>query len=142
MSPPGTYFMTSKTLEGRSFLQSDRNARLFLHVLYSYERAGHFRLHEFVVMPDHIHVILTPREDTTLEKCVQLIKGSFAHQTKHRVWQRGFTDHRIRDLNDFNRHRRYIHLNPVKRGLVTRPDEYRYCSAYPGFRLAEPFLRG
>ncbi len=54
---------------------------------------------------------------------------------KHKeVWQRGFTDHRIRDAADFERHREYIHDNPVVRRLAERA-EYRYCSSYPGFKL-------
>src|SRR5438067_5845030 len=51
------------------------------------------------------------------------------------VWQRGFTDHRIRDRADFEKHRGYIHDNPVAHRLVDRAMEYRYCSAYPGFKL-------
>lgn len=53
------------------------------------------------------------------------------------MWQRGFTDHRIRDRADFERHRKYIHDNPGERGLVALATEYRYSSAYPGFRLDE-----
>ncbi len=49
----------------------------------------------------------------------------------------GFTDHRIRDAEDFRSHRDYIHQNPAKRGLVVEPHEYRYCSAFPGFKLDE-----
>ena len=72
---------------------------------------------------------------------LQLIKGGYSREfglhfgLKKEVWQRGFTEHRIRDAQDFELHRGYIHQNPVKRGLVERPEEYRYCSAFPGFRL-------
>ena len=72
---------------------------------------------------------------------MQFIKGGFSNEfgskfgRKREIWQRGFTDHRIRDAADFELHRGYIHRNPVKRGLVEKPQEYRYCSAYPGFRL-------
>jgi putative transposase len=74
---------------------------------------------------------------------LQLIKGGYSHAFgaefgKHKeVWQRGFTDHRIRDAIDFEKHRRYIHENPVVGRLVDRSAEYRYCSAYPGFKLDE-----
>jgi putative transposase len=80
----------------------------------------------------------------TLEPSVQLIKGGYSHAFgvefgKHKeVWQRGFTDHRIREREDFKKHRQYIHNNPVVRGLVDRAPEYRYCSAYPGFKLDQP----
>ena len=115
--------------------------RLFLKTMYLYRHAGKFRLHAFVIMPEHVHVLLTPAADVTLERAVQLIKGSYSHAFgmeygKHReVWQRGFSDHRIRDAEDFERHRQYIRQNPVVRGLIERVEEYRYSSAYPGFKL-------
>jgi len=109
--------------------------------MYRYRREGRFQIHAFVVMPEHVHLLITPANNVTLEHAVQLIKGGYSHAhgtiwgRKREVWQRGFTDHRIRDDNDFEAHRNYIHQNPVERGLVNRPNEYRYCSAFPGFKL-------
>jgi len=98
-------------------------------------------LHAFVVMPDHVHLLLTPARDITIERAVQLIKGAYSHELgtligrNPEVWQRGFTDHRIRDARDFVHHRNYIHQNPVVARLVLDSSEYRYCSAFPGFKL-------
>jgi putative transposase len=80
--------------------------------------------------------------DITLERSVQFIKGRYSHAFgiefgRKEVWQRGFTDHRIRDAEDLQRHREYIHQNPVKRRLVKNAADYRYCSAFPGFKLDE-----
>jgi putative transposase len=100
---------------------------------------GSFQLQAFVAMPEPVHLLITP--SATLERAVQLIKGGYSHAfgaefgRKKEIWQRGFTDHRIRDRVDFELHRGYIHQNPVKRGLVQNASEYRYCSAYPGFKL-------
>src|SRR5258707_1666128 len=69
------------------------------------------------------------------------IKGGYSHALgvelgrKGEVWQRGFADHRIRDNSDFEIYRAYIHQNPIKRGVVESASEYRYCSAFPGFKL-------
>jgi putative transposase len=77
----------------------------------------------------------------TLERALQLIKGGYSHALgaligrKSEVWQRGFTDHRIRDAQDFAHHRNYIHQNPVVGCLVFNASEYRYGSAFPGFKL-------
>lgn len=115
-------------------------ARLFLQTLYAYRRQGKFQLHAFVLMPEHFHLLLTPLE-IALERTMQLIKGGFSHAVKERlgstmeIWERGFTDHRIRDAEDFEHHRMYIHQNPVARKLVMVPSEFRYCSAFPGFKL-------
>ena len=48
---------------------------------------------------------------------------------------RGFSDHRIRDVEDYDRHVHYIHLNPVKKHLCVAPPEYRFSSAFPGWEL-------
>jgi putative transposase len=91
-------------------------------------------------MPDHFHLLLTPSADTTLERAMQFIKGGYSHAvgveiSRRETWQKGFTDHRIRDAQDFAGHRLYIHQNPVVAKLVAHPAEYRYCSAFPGFKL-------
>jgi carbamoyl-phosphate synthase large subunit len=90
-------------------------------------------------MPDHFHLLITPL--TSLEKAVQLIKGGFSFRAKKdlgsnlEIWRRGFADHRIRDYGDFDKHIHYIHLNSVKRHLCASPQDYRYSSAFPGWKL-------
>jgi len=142
MSPPGTYFVTFITWQRRRLFVVEPYVRLFLKTLYSYRRQGRFQLHAFVLMPEHVHLLLTPANDVTLERAIQFIKGGYSHAfglefRGGEVWQRGFTDHRIRNAEDFDRHREYIHQNPVKRRLVEHAKDYRYCSAYPGFKLDE-----
>jgi REP element-mobilizing transposase RayT len=73
-----TFFVTSSICENRSLLQSDRSAALFMHVLYDYRAQRKFRLHEFVVMPDHFHLLLTVECGMTIERAVQFVKGGFA----------------------------------------------------------------
>ena len=124
-------------------------ARLFLNILQDNRRKGRFLLHEFVVLPDHFHLIVTPAEDVSLEKAVQYIKGGFSFCSKKElawqslVWQESFTNHRVRDAEDYQRHREYIHHNPVKAGLAKTPSEYPYSSAFPGMELdpAPPGLK-
>ena len=83
----------------------DAIAELFIATLFRYREAGKFQLHAFVVMPDHIHVLLTPK--TSLEKAVQFIKGGFSYRARKElgsnmeVWPKGFSDHRIRDEEDY-----------------------------------------
>jgi putative transposase len=118
VSPPGTYFVTFITWERRRLFVVEPFVRLFLKTLYGYRRKERFRLHAFVVMPEHVHLLLTPANDITLERAIQLVKGGFSHTfglefRRGEVWQRGFTDHRIRDAEDFDRHRDYIHENPA-----------------------------
>jgi putative transposase len=133
--------VTFRTWNCRRLFQVENYARLFLKTLYHYRRDGRYLLHAFVVMPDHVHLLLTPRQDVTLEHAVQLIKGGNSHALgtligrKYEVWQRGFTDHRIRDAKDFAHHENYIYQNPVVGRLAFEPSQYRYGSAFPGFKL-------
>jgi len=144
ISPPGTYFVTFSTWQRRRLFVVENYARLFLKTLYHHRREGRFQINAFVLMPEHVHLLLTPAPSVTIEHAVQLIKGGYSHALgsilgrKREIWQRGFTDHRIRDEQDFLQHRNYIHRNPVERNLVFYPHDYRYCSAFPGFKL-DPF---
>ena len=140
ISPPGTYFVTFQTFQRRRFFVVESYARLFLKTLYHYRREGKLKLHAFVIMPDHVHLLLTPAPDTTLERALQFIKGGYSHAvgeqiSRREIWQKGFTDHRIRDAQDFAGHRLYIHQNPIEAKLVANPPDYRYSSAFPGFKL-------
>lgn len=137
--------MTFSTYHRRKLLAVETYVRLFLQTLYRHRREGRYELHAFVVMPEHVHLLLTPARDITIERAVQLIKGAYSHELggiigrSQEIWQRGFTDHRIRNQQDFMHHRNYIHRNPVERGMVNDAHEYRYCSAFPGFKL-DPWL--
>jgi len=133
-----TYMVTSSTWERRDLFRNERWARLLIDTLYHYRHAAYL-LHEFVIMPDHIHVLMTPQ--ASLEKAVQFIKGGFSYRAKKElgsnmeVWQKGFQDHRIRDANDYAIHVSYIHENPVKERFLERAQEFPYSSAYPGYEL-------
>jgi putative transposase len=141
ISPPGTYFVTFSTFHRRKLFVVEIYVRIFLKTLYRYRREGRYSVHAFVAMPEHIHLLLTPASDVTIERAIQLIKGAYSHELgtiigrDQEIWQPGFTDHRIRDAMDFIHHRNYIHRNPVERHIVADPFMYRYCSAYPGFKL-------
>ena len=128
---PGTYFITAPTYNRRRLFQVGATAELLLDTLQHYRREGHYKLHAFVVMPDHIHILLTP-EKIALERALMLIKGGFSRRlaSKLPVWQRGFTDRRIRDREDFITHRDYIHNNPVRARLCQLPEDYPYSSAF------------
>ena len=139
-----TFFVTSSTCEKRGLLQSTRAAGLLIDVLYHYRQKQKYLLHEFVIMPDHFHVLITVDEEMTVEKAVQLIKGGFAFLAGRElgfrapVWQKGFSEVRVNEREVFLGIREYIHANPVKRFLVTAGADYPYSSARSGFELDPP----
>jgi putative transposase len=113
-----------------SVFQTDRMAQFFMDVLRNYRDHGKFLLHEFVLMPDHFHLLLTPKE--TLEKAMQLIKGGFSYRAKKELGYRGDLGTQLSRPSragclEYERFREYTHQNPVKRGLATVA--YAYSSA-------------
>jgi REP element-mobilizing transposase RayT len=81
-----TFFVTSSISEKRNLLQSDRSAELFVRVVYEYRIQGKFRLHEFVVMPDHFHLLLTVGSELTIERALQFIQGRLCVSSRTGAW--------------------------------------------------------
>jgi len=141
---PGTYFVSSRTWESRALFVKEPLCAIFTRTLLDYRDRKLFQIHAFVLMPDHFHLLLMPSAETTLERAVQYIKGGSAHaigkelDLRFPVWQRGFSDHRIRDVEDYQLHVRYIEQNPVKRKLVVSAGDYAWSSASSRFQMDEP----
>jgi REP-associated tyrosine transposase len=140
-SLPGTYFVTSRTWESRKLFVKREVCQLFVETLLHCRDKGIYRLHGFVLMPEHFHILITPANNTTLERAIQFIKGGSARligkelRFTFPVWQRGFSDHRIRDRHDYQEHLTYLEQNPVKRGLCRSVQEYEFSSASGQYAL-------
>jgi len=139
---PGTsYFVTTRCWQGRSVFQVTQIAEILVQTMARYRDRGDYLLHEFVVMPNHIHLLLTPSLTTSLEKAVQVIKGGSSHAIhkqraqRMEIWQEGFYDWTIRDLTDWRLKVNYIRMNPVQARLVVRPEDWPYSSASSRFAL-------
>lgn len=130
----GTYFITASTFEKAALLQSDRMARLLLDVLLHYRAQRKYLLHEFVVMPNHFHLLITPLPPVTMEKAIQFIKGGFSYRArkelgfKGEIWQTSFHDRRVRDLSEYSGFQQYIYMNPVRKGLARNPEKFPFSS--------------
>src|SRR6266566_9839289 len=104
-----TCFVTSSTWGKCGLLQSARSAGLLIDVLYHYRQQRKYLLHEFVIMPDHFHILITLPAQITVEKAAQLIKGGFAFRAGREigfrapVWQRGFSEVRVTTGDTFLR---------------------------------------
>jgi putative transposase len=137
MASDRVFFVTSITAHRIPIFRRETTARLLIETLAHYRDQQKFLLHEFVIMPDHIHVLLMPAAEISLERAMQFIKGGFSYRMDKRgsVWQPSFTNHRIRDWEDYERHRDYIRMNPVRARLALRPDAYPYSSATGVLRM-------
>ena len=135
-----TYAITISTFHQQPHFATKSHADLFLRTLFRYRLQGKFQLHGFAIMPDHIHLLITPSESTA--KSIQLIKGgySFAARalTSTEIWHTGHHEHRIRDIDDYANQLRYIANNPSSAALLA---DYAYVHVHPqhaGFLDASP----
>jgi REP element-mobilizing transposase RayT len=133
---------------GPMYLRQESIARAVVDSLYRGVDLGHYQLGPFVVMSNHVHVLLLPKTDPS--RLLKSIKGWTAREanrllgrTGEPFWQRESYDHWVRDENERKTIASYIENNPVKAGLVARPEDYRWSSAglcqvrqSPGLRKA------
>jgi putative transposase len=96
---------------------------------------GHYQLYAFVVMANHVHVLLLPL--IAPSQLLKSLKGYTAREANRRVgktgepfWQRESYDHWVRNEAEWRRIAAYIENNPVKAGLALRAEEYRWSSAH------------
>ncbi len=100
-----------------------------------YRDQRHYRLHSFVVMPNHVHLLITPLVEVS--KVTQSLKR-FTGLAGNRIlgltgpfWQRESYDHLVRDDVEFRKIVNYIENNPVKAGLALSPAEFPWSSGRP-----------
>jgi len=135
------YFITASTFQRRLLFSGEPMARLFVEVLFHYRDHKNYLLHEFVLMPDHFHLLISPT--LSLERSLQLIKGGFSYRAKKElgfageIWEKSFYDRRVRTAEDYYNFKQYIRQNPIKQRLAATLADYPYSSAKAGFAMDE-----
>ena len=135
------YFITASTFQRTPLFRKDPMARLFVEVLFHYRDHKNYLLHEFVLMPDHFHLLISPT--FSLERSLQLIKGGFSYRAKKelgfagQIWEKSLYDRRVRGAEDYYNFKQYVRQNPVKQGLAAGFADYPYSSARPEFAMDE-----
>jgi REP element-mobilizing transposase RayT len=121
---------------GDCFLRRPEIAKMVVAAL-TFHEGVRFTLAAWVVMPNHVHVVLRPLSDWTLSKILQSWKGYSARQINlelgrmgRRFWQAEAYDHLIRDDEDHRRCCHYTLTNPVSARLCQRPEDWPWSSAY------------
>ncbi len=125
-------FVTFCTLNRRPLSSAAREVVL-CHCIHDDKKK--FVLHAAIVMPDHVHLMLTPLRDERgypypLSAILKSIKGTSARDIKKLtgrigpVWQEESFDHVLRSKESFQEKVEYIRQNPVRRGLVKNPEDY------------------
>src|ERR1700734_342500 len=112
-----TYAITISTFQRHRYFQRTTNAELLIATFFRYRDENRFQLHAFVVMPDHVHVLITPAANESTAKCIQYLKGGYSfvarQQFSGEIWHSGYHEHHIRDADDFISQAQYIANNPA-----------------------------
>jgi len=141
--PGGTWFFTVNLLQRYNNNLLVREVELLRHTVRQVRATYPFHIDAWVVLPDHLHCVLTlPPDDSNFSLRWRLIKSGFSRalpKSEYRsavrlqagergIWQRHYWEHLIRDESDYQRHVDYVHVNPLKHGLVRRVQDWRYST--------------
>ncbi len=134
--PGSTYFFTIVTDQRQPLFAELDNVQKLRHTIATVKSRHAFQIDAIVVLPDHIHCLLTmPLDDADYSTRIRLIKRKFTLLTgKSNVWQKRFWEHWIRNEKDYTAHFDYIHYNPVKHGLVKQVGDWQYSSFHKYYK--------
>ncbi len=130
------YFITTNVQNRKPLFSQKENVDLLRETMRAVREFHPFVMRGYAFLPDHLHLLIYIAPQTKISKLMQSIKRNYTRNYKDlyhlegslKLWQRSFYDHVIRDEQDFLNHLDYIHYNPVKHGLVERPEDYLYTS--------------
>jgi putative transposase len=138
------HFITFSCFHRQPYLQSSTRKELFLAVLERVRREFHFTITGYVVMPEHVHLLLSKPEAGDLSIVLQVLKQSTSRESELEskiggLWQRRFYDFNVRTEAKRIEKLRYLHQNPVARGLVQKPEDWQW-SSFRYYAHGEPSL--
>jgi len=144
------HFITFSCYQRRPLLQAPQCRDLFLRILEETRCRYGFIVAGYVVMPEHVHLVISEPDEGTHSVVMQVLKQRFARELLNRlrqrsarpqgslwgtvleeghVWQRRFYDFVVWNPHKRAEKLRYMHENPVRRGLVSAPEEWKWSSS-------------
>jgi len=153
-TPGDSHFLTFSTFQRLPLLTKKRSCQWVVNAISLSREKNPFDLWAWVIMPEHVHLVLYPRAETTIASILKTLKQSVSKRAinwlkenapdylpkiediqpngkrSYRFWQRGGGyDRNLRSLRDIHEKIAYVHQNPVTRELVLRPEDYLWSSA-------------
>lgn len=123
------YLITTITQNRQPVFADMFAARLLVQTLQFEQQRHTADTLAYVVMPDHLHWLMTLGRSQSLSKVVQAIKASSAKRIGQSIWQAGYHDHALRQEDDVKAAARYIIANPLRAGLVEHIGDYPHWDA-------------
>ena len=139
-----SHFVTFCCYHRHRLFTADASCRIFESALERVRRSYRLYVYGYVVMPEHVHLLLSePRQDTLADALKSLkqgvsrrlipkmggpLKPALGLRGAQHFWQKRYYDFNIRNYPQFVEKLRYIHRNPVKQGLCERPEDWRWSS--------------
>ena len=126
------YHVTTRTLDGRHAFASEEAKRTAVKALAFYRSAGRWRVHAFVVMVNHVHVVVSETGAGVREAVRDFKKWVWRRLLGHgqgSLWERRYDDNAIGSVREMTDVVEYVHNNPVRVGLVRRAEDYFWSSA-------------
>jgi putative transposase len=127
------HYVTFTCYRRAGFLATPHARDVFVHDLERARRWYGFYIVGFVAMPEHVHLLVSEPERATLALALQMLKQTTSRKLKaiagdHRFWQARYYDFNVWSERKRAEKLRYMHRNPVKRGLVAQPEDWRWSS--------------
>jgi REP-associated tyrosine transposase len=126
-----SHFVTFCCYHRRRLLTRDASRRIFESALERVRRSFRLQVYGYVVMPEHVHLLLSEPQQDTLADALKSLKQGVARRLigdADHFWQKRYYDFNIRNCPQFVEKLRYIHRNPVERGLCERPEDWQWSS--------------
>ena len=130
------YHVTSRTNAQANIFIDNLSQKIMLMVIEEAKEKFGFKLHNFCVMPNHIHLLITPTGGTNLSRIIQWIKTraakrwNFINKSGDHLWGERFFSRPVKNVEEFNIVYNYIDQNPVKAGLVQNAWEWKASGAF------------
>lgn len=125
------HFLTFSCYRRLPYLSDDHSRKVFLDTLKATRARHQFLLFGYVLMPEHVHLLLSEPNTQSLDNTLRVVKGQSSRILKgsrHQFWQRRYYDFNVVTNRKFTEKLRYIHRNPVARGLVSNPEDWPWSS--------------
>ena len=126
-----SHFVTFCCYHRRRLFNTDASCRIFELALERVRRSYRLNVYSYVIMPEHVHLLLSEPQRDTLADALKSLKQGVSRRwigDAGHFWQKRYYDFNIRNYAQFVEKRRYIHRNPVKRGLCECPEDWPWSS--------------